>query len=502
MARRNLTLLTDLYELTMMQGYFKEKDANETVIFDAFYRSNPNNNGYSICAGLEQVIDYIKDLHFDQEDIDYLRSTGLFGEDFLEYLKQFHFSGDIYAIPEGTVVFPREPLVKVIAPIMEAQLVETALLNIINHQSLIATKTARVIYAAQGDGVMEFGLRRAQGPDAGIYGARAAMIAGCIGTSNVLAGQMFDVPVKGTHAHSWIMSFPDELTAFRTYARLYPTACILLVDTYDTLKSGVPHAIQVFQEMRDAGIPLTFYGIRLDSGDLAYLSKKAKKMLDAAGFPDAVISASNDLDENLISSLKLQGAAINSWGVGTNLITSKDCPSFGGVYKLAAIKDKTTGQFIPKIKVSENAEKITNPGNKTIRRIYNKETGKIIADLICLTDEVYDSSESLLLFDPIETWKKTHLAPGSYTMRELMVPVFLSGTCVYESPRVMDIQKYCKQELATLWEESRRLVNPHKVHVDLSNELWQIKKALLDSSQSVVNSFLQYAWISMTLGEE
>ncbi len=480
MARRNLTLLTDLYELTMMQGYFKEKDANETVIFDAFYRSNPNNNGYSICAGLEQVIDYIKDLHFDQEDIDYLRSTGLFGEDFLEYLKQFHFSGDIYAIPEGTVVFPREPLVKVIAPIMEAQLVETALLNIINHQSLIATKTARVIYAAQGDGVMEFGLRRAQGPDAGIYGARAAMIAGCIGTSNVLAGQMFDVPVKGTHAHSWIMSFPDELTAFRTYARLYPTACILLVDTYDTLKSGVPHAIQVFQEMRDAGIPLTFYGIRLDSGDLAYLSKKAKKMLDAAGFPDAVISASNDLDENLISSLKLQGAAINSWGVGTNLITSKDCPSFGGVYKLAAIKDKTTGQFIPKIKVSENAEKITNPGNKTIRRIYNKETGKIIADLICLTDEVYDSSESLLLFDPIETWKKTHLAPGSYTMRELMVPVFLSGTCVYESPRVMDIQKYCKQELSTLWEESRRLEYPHRTHVDLSLPLWKMKNELLD----------------------
>jgi len=480
MARRNLTLLTDLYELTMMQGYFHEKDANELVIFDAFYRSNPNNNGYSICAGLEQVIDYIKDLHFDQEDIDYLRSTGLFGEDFLEYLKQFHFSGDIYAIPEGTVVFPREPLVKVIAPIMEAQLVETALLNIINHQSLIATKTARVIYAAQGDGVMEFGLRRAQGPDAGIYGARAAMIAGCIGTSNVLAGQMFDVPVKGTHAHSWIMSFPDELTAFRTYARLYPTACILLVDTYDTLKSGVPHAIQVFQEMRDAGIPLTFYGIRLDSGDLAYLSKKAKKMLDAAGFPDAVISASNDLDENLISSLKLQGAAINSWGVGTNLITSKDCPSFGGVYKLAAIKDKTTGQFIPKIKVSENAEKITNPGNKTIRRIYNKETGKIIADLICLTDEVYDSSESLLLFDPIETWKKTHLAPGSYTMRELMVPVFLSGTCVYESPRVMDIQKYCKQELATLWEESRRLEYPHRTHVDLSLPLWKMKNELLD----------------------
>ena len=481
MAGRNLTLLTDLYELTMMQGYFKEKDANETVIFDAFYRSNPCNNGYSICAGLEQVIEYLENLHFEEEDIDYLRSTGLFEEDFLDYLRHFHFSGDVYAIPEGTVVFPREPLVKVIAPIMEAQLVETALLNIINHQSLIATKTARVIHAAQGDGIMEFGLRRAQGPDAGIYGARAAMIAGCIGTSNVLAGQMFDVPVKGTHAHSWIMSFPDELTAFRAYARLYPTACILLVDTYDTLKSGVPNAIKVFQEMKEAGIPLTFYGIRLDSGDLAYLSKKAKKMLDAAGFSDAVISASNDLDENLISSLKLQGAAINSWGVGTNLITSKDCPSFGGVYKLAAILDKETGKFIPKIKLSENAEKITNPGNKTIRRIYNKETGKIIADLICLVDEEYDSSKSLLLFDPVETWKKTHLAPDSYTIRELMVPVFKDGKCIYHSPKVMDIREYCKKEQETLWDESRRLVNPHEIHVDLSNELWHMKAQLLDS---------------------
>ena len=481
MAGRNLTLLTDLYELTMMQGYFKEKDANETVIFDAFYRSNPCNNGYSICAGLEQVIEYLENLHFEEEDIDYLRSTGLFEEDFLDYLRHFHFSGDVYAIPEGTVVFPREPLVKVIAPIMEAQLVETALLNIINHQSLIATKTARVIHAAQGDGIMEFGLRRAQGPDAGIYGARAAMIAGCIGTSNVLAGQMFDVPVKGTHAHSWIMSFPDELTAFRAYARLYPTACILLVDTYDTLKSGVPNAIKVFQEMKEAGIPLTFYGIRLDSGDLAYLSKKAKKMLDSAGFSDAVISASNDLDENLISSLKLQGAAINSWGVGTNLITSKDCPSFGGVYKLAAILDKETGKFIPKIKLSENAEKITNPGNKTIRRIYNKETGKIIADLICLVDEEYDSSKSLLLFDPVETWKKTHLAPDSYTIRELMVPVFKDGKCIYHSPKVMDIREYCKKEQETLWDESRRLVNPHEIHVDLSNELWHMKAQLLDS---------------------
>ena len=481
MEQRNLTLLTDLYELTMMQGYFKEKDANETVIFDAFYRANPDGNGYAICAGLEQVIEYIQNLHFDREDVEYLRSLKMFDEDFLEYLADFKFSGDIYAIPEGTVVIPREPLIKVIAPIMEAQLVETAILNIINHQSLIATKTARIVHAAQGDGIMEFGLRRAQGPDAGIYGARAAMIAGCIGTSNVLAGQMFDVPVKGTHAHSWIMSFPDELTAFRTYAKLYPDACILLVDTYDTLGSGVPNAIRVFKEMREAGIPLTFYGIRLDSGDLAYLSKQAKKMLDEAGFSDAVISASNDLDEFLIDSLKIQGATINSWGVGTNLITSKDCPSFGGVYKLAAILDKKTGQFIPKIKLSENTEKVTNPGNKTIRRVYNKNTGKIIADLICLVDEVYDEDKSLLLFDPIETWKKTLLSPGAYTLRELMIPVFKGGECVYHSPKVMEIQKYCKGELDTLWEESKRLINPHEIHVDLSNELWHMKNQLLDS---------------------
>ena len=322
---------------------------------------------------------------------------------------------------------------------------------------------------------MEFGLRRAQGPDAGTYGARAAMIAGCIGTSNVLAGKLFDVPVKGTHAHSWIMSFPDELTAFRTYAKLYPSACILLVDTYDTLNSGVPNAIKVFREMKEAGIPLTFYGIRLDSGDLAYLSKKAKKMLDEAGFPDATISASNDLDEYLIDSLKIQGATINSWGVGTNLITSKDCPSFGGVYKLAAIMDKKTGKFIPKIKLSENTEKVTNPGNKTIRRIYDKESGKIIADLICLVDEVYDENNSLLLFDPVETWKKTHLAPGSYTIRELLVPVFRNGECVYQSPKVMELREYCRQEQETLWDESRRLVNPHEIHVDLSNELWHMK---------------------------
>ena len=479
MDRQNLTLLTDLYELTMMQGYFKNKDQNEIVIFDAFYRSNPCDGGYAISAGLEQVINYIKNLRFEEEDITYLRSLDIFEEDFLAYLADFKFSGDIYAIPEGTVMFPREPMIKVIAPIMEAQLVETAILNIINHQSLIATKASRICYAAKGDGIMEFGLRRAQGPDAGTYGARAAVIGGCIGTSNVLCGQLFDVPVKGTHAHSWIMSFPDEYTAFKTYAKMYPSACILLADTYDTLKSGVPNAIRVFTEMREAGIPLTNYGIRLDSGDLAYLSKKARKMFDEAGFPDAVIAASNDLDEFLIDSLKTQGAKITSWGVGTHLITSKDCPSFGGVYKLAAIRDKN-GNFIPKIKLSENTEKVTNPGNKTIYRIYEKESGKIKADLICLTDEHFDENEPLLLFDPLEPWKKTHLDGGSYTLRELLVPVFLNGECVYTSPKTMEIREYCQKELDTLWEETRRLVNPHEVYVDLSQKLYDIKIDLLN----------------------
>lgn len=479
MDRQNLTLMTDLYELTMMQGYFRNKDQNETVIFDAFYRNNPLDSGYAICAGLEQVIQYIKNLHFAKEDIEYLASLDMFDAEFLDYLKEFKFTGSVYAIPEGSVMFPREPMIKVIAPIMQAQLVETAILNIVNHQSLIATKTSRVCFAARGDGIMEFGLRRAQGPDAGTYGARAAMIGGCIGTSNVLAGQLFDVPVKGTHAHSWIMSFPNEYTAFKAYSEIYPNACLLLVDTYDTLKSGIPNAIRVFQEMRDAGVELKNYGIRLDSGDLAYLSKKARRMLDAAGFPDAIISASNDLDEYLIDSLKVQGATITSWGVGTNLITSKDCPSFGGVYKLAAVRDKN-GKFIPKIKLSENSEKVTNPGNKTIYRIYEKESGKIKADLICLADEVFNETEPLLLFDPLEPWKKTKLAAGSYTLREMMVPVFIDGECVYESPKVMDIREYCQKELDTLWPETRRLVNPHRVYVDLSAKLYDTKINLLD----------------------
>ncbi|MBQ1193718.1 MAG: nicotinate phosphoribosyltransferase [Lachnospiraceae bacterium] len=480
MGERNLTLLTDLYELTMMQGYFKS-NSTETVVFDLFYRKNPSGSGYAICCGLEQAIDYIKNLNFSYDDIEYLRGLEIFEEDFLTYLSSFHFSGDIYAIPEGTVVFPKEPLIKVIAPIMEAQLIETALLNIVNHQSLIATKASRVAYAAQGDGIMEFGLRRAQGPDAGIYGARAAVIGGCIGTSCVITGKLWDIPVKGTHAHSWIMSFKDEYTAFKTYANLYPNACILLVDTYDTLKSGVPNAIKVFAEMKAEGIELKNYGIRLDSGDLAYLSKKARKMLDEAGFTDAIISASSDLDEYLIDSLKTQGAKITSWGVGTNLITCKDCPSFGGVYKLAAIMDESAGEFIPKIKLSENTEKITNPGNKTVFRIYEKSTGKIKADLIALAGETFDESEDLLIFDPIETWKKTLLTAGSYTVKELMVQIFRKGICVYDSPSVSDIKKYCENELNTLWDETRRLVNPHRVHIDLSDKLYDIKKELLNN---------------------
>lgn len=477
---RNLTLLTDLYELTMMQGYFKNP-TDQLVVFDAFYRKNPCDGAYAIMAGLEQVIDYVRDLHFTPDDVDYLRDLHIFDEDFLEYLRGFHFTGDIYAIPEGTVIFPREPLLKVVAPVMEAQLIETAILNIINHQCLIATKAARVCYAAKGDGIMEFGLRRAQGPDAGIYGARAAMIGGCVGTSNVLTGQMFDVPVKGTHAHSWIMSFPDEYTAFKTYANLYPSACILLVDTYDVVESGIPNAIRVFKEMREAGIEMKGYGIRIDSGDLAYLSKKAYEMLAAEGFEDAIISASSDLDEYLIDSLKAQGAKINSWGVGTNLITSSNWSAFGGVYKLAAIKNAEDEEFTPKIKLSENFEKVTNPGNKTIYRIYDKKTGKIRADLICLAGESFDESKDMILFDPLETWKKTKVKGGTYSLRELLVPVFQKGNCVYTSPSVMEMRDICTKEKETLWEESKRLVNPQNVYVDLSDKLYQIKKELLEN---------------------
>ncbi len=476
MSQYKLSLLTDFYELTMMQGYF-ENGNKQKAIFDVFYRKNPNNAAYAIFAGLEQVIDYVKNLKFDDEDIDYLRKTGVFKEPFLEYLRNFKFTGSIYAIPEGSVMFPMEPVIKVKAPIIEAQLMEAAILNIVNHQSLIASKAERVVYAA-GSGVMEFGLRRAQSPDAGTYGARAAIIAGAAGTSNVVAGQLFDIPVMGTHAHSWIMSFPSEKEAFKSYATLYPDNCILLVDTFDTLKSGVKNAIEVFTEMKEQGWEPKTYGIRLDSGDLAYLTKKAREMLDAAGHTDAIISASGDLDEYLIKSLKSQGACIDTWGVGTKLITSEGWSSFGGVYKLSAVQNEE-GIYIPKIKVSENVEKVTNPGDKVIFRIYDKETGKIKAELIALRGEKYDPSKDLMVFDPVSTWKRTVIKGGTYEIRQMLQTIFDKGECVYESPDVMEIQSVCKKELDTLWPESRRFENPQNVFVDLSQPLWDLKNEML-----------------------
>ena len=485
MKEENLTLLTDLYELTMMNGYYDIKN-DERVVFDVFYRKNPSCGGYAIVAGLEQVIDYIKNLHFDSDDIEYLRELDLFDDNFLKYLENFKFTGNIYAIKEGTVVFPMEPLLKVEAPIIEAQLIETAILNIINHQSLIATKASRVCEAAKGDGVMEFGLRRAQGPDAGVYGARAAMIGGCVATSNVLCGKKFDVPVAGTHAHSWIMSFPSEYEAFRKYAELFPNNATLLVDTYDTLKSGVPNAIRVFKELKEEGKMPKKYGIRLDSGDLAYLSKKARIMLDEAGFVDATICASNDLDEYLIDDLKKQGAKIDLWGVGTSLITSKDCPSFGGVYKLAAIKK--AGVVIPKIKLSEESVKITNPGDKQVFRFYDKKTGKIRGDIIGFINEKYKETDTTVMFDPVDTWKKKELLPDTYTVRELLEPVFINGECVYESESVMQLRDYCTKEKETLSDENKRFFNPHPVHVDLSYSLWKEKNRLIEEEKKLVKT--------------
>lgn len=473
----DLTLLTDFYQLTMMQGYIQNNKEHQLVVFDLFFRSNPYEGSFSIAAGLQQVIEYINNLKFSPDDLNYLKSLNVFNDGFIEFLRTFKFTGDIYSVAEGTIIFPNEPFLKVIAPIVQAQLIETALLNMINHQSLIATKASRVKWAAGDDAVLEFGLRRAQGPDAGVLGARAAVIGGCSATSNVLAGKRFDIPVKGTHAHSWVMSFNSELEAFRAYAKLYPDSCLLLVDTYDTLKSGVPNAIKVFQEMKDRGINLESYGIRLDSGDLSYLSKKSKEMLDKAGFEDAIISASSDLDEYLITDLKLQGSRINLWGVGTHLITSKGCPAFGGVYKLAAIHEN--GAFVSKIKISENPDKVTNPGNKKVLRIYDKNTGKIIADLIALDEEEFNSDEPLILFDPQNTWKKKTLAAGTYTIKPILLPIFLNGNCVYHSPTTFEIKKHCEDELATLWDESRRLVNSQTVYVDLSKKLYDLKQKML-----------------------
>ena len=471
---RNLTMLTDLYQLTMMYGYYRCGMSEKAAVFDLFFRKAPGGSSYAIAAGLEQAIDFINNLYFSDDDIAYLRTLNLFDEEFLGMLEGFVFSGELYAVPEGTVVFPYEPIVRVKAPIIQAQLLETALLNLINHQTLIATKASRVVYAAEGDSVLEFGLRRAQGPDAGIYGARAAIIGGCTSTSNVLTGEIYGIPVKGTHAHSWVMSFGSELDAFRAYADIFPDTCLLLVDTFDTLRSGVPNAIKVFEELRSKGYKPV--GIRLDSGDLAYLSKKARAMLDAAGFPEAKIFASSDIDEWLIRDMKLQGAKIDVWGVGTKLITSEGCPALGGVYKLSA--EISNAEVIPKIKVSDNVEKITNPGYKKLTRLYDKASGKAMADLIMLNEETIDQTKPLTIFHPVDTWKRMRLT--NFSTKELMVPVFVDGKQVYHSPALMDIQAYASKELATFWDEIKRLINPQEYKVDLSQRLYELKKSLLD----------------------
>lgn len=464
-------MMTDLYQLTMMYGYFKHGMAGNEGVFDVFFRPKSNIT-YAIAAGLQSVIDYINNLHFGPEDLAYLRSLDLFDEPFLAYLSELRFTGEIYAVPEGTVVFPYEPLVRVRAPILQAQLIETALLTFVNHQTLIATKASRVCYAAGGGAVLEFGLRRAQGADAGIYGARAAVIGGCSSTSNVLAGEMFGIGVSGTHAHSWVMSFPDELSAFRAYADTFPTACLLLVDTYDTLRSGVPNAITVFRELRERGYePM---GIRLDSGDLAYLSKRARVMLDEAGFPQAKICASSDLDENVIRDLKMQGCRIDTWGVGTRLITSEDNPALGGVYKMAA--EVVDGRMVPKIKLSDNPAKVTNPGYKKLFRLYGPD-GMAIADLIALEEETLDETKPLRIFDPEHSYK--NMLVEHFTARELLVPVFREGRQVYTSPSVAEIRAYARRELDTMWDEYRRLMQPHIYKVDLSDRLYDLKKRLI-----------------------
>ena len=471
---RNLTLLTDLYQLTMMNGYFLEGKKDQRVIFDVFFRQNELIT-YSVTAGLEQVIDYLKNLKFTQSDIEYLKGLNLFDNDFLKHLESFRFTGDVFAMPEGTVVFPGEPILSIRSNIIEAQLVETAILNILNHQTLIATKAAKVCYAAKGGSVLEFGLRRAQGPDAGFYGARASIIGGCSSTSNVLAGKSFGVKVSGTHAHSWVMNFPTELEAFRAYARIYPSAVLLLVDTYDTLNSGIPNAITVFKECRERGFEPV--GIRLDSGDLAYLTKKARKMLDEAGFPNAKICASGDLDEYLITSLKNQGAKIDIWGVGTKLITSEDMPALGGVYKLSAVYEN--GKIIPKIKLSDNRVKITNPGFKTVYRIYDID-GMAQADLIALRGEVFDESKPLTIFHPVDTWKKMTFEPGSYKIRELVTTVMEDGELVNALPTLAEISEYAKREKESFWDEYKRLDRPQYYKVDLSDGLYELKKNMIN----------------------
>lgn len=474
----NMTMLCDFYELTMANGYFETGFADRVTYFDTFFRSVPDRGGFAIAAGLEQLIEYIEDLRFTEEDIAYLRGRKLFSEAFLDYLKDFRFTGDIYAVPEGTPVFPKEPMVTIRARAIEAQLIETFLLLTLNHQSLIATKANRIARAARGKAVMEFGSRRAQGASAAIDGARAAYIAGCVGTACTISDELYGTPALGTMAHAWVQMFDTEYDAFRTYCELYPTNATLLVDTYNTLKSGIPNAIRAFNEvLKPRGIAKC--GIRLDSGDIAYLSREARRMLDEAGWETCTITVSNALDEYLIRDLWLQDAKIDAFGVGERLITARSEPVFGGVYKLVAVEDDA-GNVIPKIKISENVGKITTPHFKKVYRLYERETGKAIADYLCVHDETVDDTKPLAIFDPEATWKRKTVR--DFTARELLAPIYRGGKLVYESPKLDEIKRYCAQQVDTLWDEVKRFDNPHEFYVDLSQKLYDIKHELLNEN--------------------
>ena len=472
---RNLTLLMDFYEMTMAAGYFEEGYQEQIGVFDMFFRKVPDDGGFAIAAGLAQFCEIIDNLHFTDEDIAYLRGKGCFSEAFLDYLRHFEFHCNIWAVEEGTPVFPMEPLVIVEGPAIEAQLIETLLLVTFNHQSLICTKTNRIVRAAKGLPVMEFGSRRAQGYDGAVLGARAAYIGGVVGTACVLADRQFGIPALGTMAHSWVQMFPSEYEAFARYAKLYPDNCTLLVDTYNVLKSGVPNAIRVFNEVL-APMGIRPKGVRIDSGDIAYLSKKVRKMLDDAGYPDCGICASNSLDEYIVRDLLVQGAKLNSFGIGENLITSKSSPVFGGVYKLAAVRSGE--HYEPKIKISETAEKITIPHLKNLYRIYDNETGKAMADLMTMYDEALDASKGLTLFDPVQTWKKRTFT--GIHLKQLNVPIYVNGKRVYQTPPLEEIRRYCAEQVDTLWDEVKRFENPHRYYVDLSQKLWDERQRLLN----------------------
>ena len=477
----NYTMLCDFYELSMANGYFQTPLRDRITYFDVFFRRVPDGGGFAIAAGLEQVIDYIQNLHFTEEDIAYLRGKSGFTEEFLDYLRTFQFTGDIWAVPEGTPIFPGEPILTVRAPAVQAQFIETYLLLELNHQSLIATKANRIVRAAAGRPVAEFGSRRAQGASGAIMGARASYIAGCAGTACVQADRDYGVPATGTMAHSWVQMFPDEYTAFKTYCELYPHNATLLVDTYNVLRSGVPNAIRVFKEVLEPQ-GISQCGIRIDSGDLAYLSRKARKMLDAAGLYQCKIVASNSLDEYLIRDLLLQGAKLDSFGVGERMITSKSDPVFGCVYKLAAIEDEN-GKIIPKIKISENASKITTPHFKKVYRLYDNESGEAFADVMCLHDEVIDDTKPIELFDPENTWKKKHFS--NFTAKSILEPIFRGGKLVYRVPTIEEARDYCDRQIRRLWEEVKRFENPHRYYVDLSPKLWRIKNDMLEEMRHI-----------------